>query len=164
MLHDKLFLCCLVSYKVQGKSTLSIDLLGGRLQLPSVHLFTPDRLRSDNSQEVALVRVLGPPSNALAPVGASTGVGPHVEAPTVVLVHLLLGQGCRLRVIAEFVLDECLADRLDSRQKCVLARDTKIEAGLAVANLAGGGLLIQERKEVSDIADVDVRPNVRTWS
>jgi hypothetical protein len=49
---------------------------------------------------------------------------------------------------------------LDGSEKGVLARNTEVVARLAVSDVALLRALVYERKEVGDVADVDVRPDV----
>lgn len=127
-----------------------------------IDLLSPYRLLPDNPQEVPLIGILRPPPNTLTPIRLASRIAAHVKAPTIILLHLLFRQWRRLRFIPKLILNERLTNRLSSCQKCVFTGDTEVKSGFTMSDIALLCALIDCREEISDIANIDVRPDVCT--
>lgn len=125
-------------------------------------LLRPHRLRLDVIDEIVHPFVFGLPTNTLAPAGNTSAVASHIGTPTVVLLHLLWGERLGLRDLSPFVFDHCRADGLDGREEGVLSGDAEVIAGFTVTYSALLGFLVNQLVEVTEVADIDVGPDVGT--
>lgn len=117
-----------------------------RLRLAAFDLLIPYRLLLQIPNKVLNLVELGPPSNTLTPIGHSARVASanRFSRVTKVLQHFFVGEGAWLRSLCPLVVNQSGSDTGCGCAPGVFARNTEVEAGSPVTDIASLGTGVHE--------------------